>query len=120
MAERMVTDSGAAVATATGTDQALSLLDEARFDVIVSDIGMPDRDGYELMKECRTRGITTPAIALTAFARSADRTRAMLCGYQGHLTKPVEPAELLASIGALAGRTAPTARPAFRDPTTPH
>jgi signal transduction histidine kinase/CheY-like chemotaxis protein len=119
MAERMVTDSGADVATATGTDQALSLLGEARFDVIVSDIGMPDRDGYELMKECRTRGITTPAIALTAFARTEDRTRAMLCGYQGHLTKPVEPAELLASIGALAGRAPPAARPASRDLTPP-
>jgi signal transduction histidine kinase len=106
MARRMVADGGAEVVTAAGANQALSLLEQHRFDVIVSDIGMPNRDGYELMKECRTRGITTPAIALTAFARSEDRTRAMISGYQGHLAKPVEAAELLASIGALTGRTA--------------
>jgi CheY-like chemotaxis protein len=119
MAKRMVTDSGADVATATGTEQALSLLAQGGFDVIVSDIGMPSRDGYELIKECRTRGITTPAIALTAFARSEDRTRAMLCGFQSHLTKPVEPAELLASIGALAGRAVQTAARSPRNVASP-
>ena len=72
---------------------------------------MPDMDGYELIRTIRRyradQGGLTPAVALTAFARSEDRTRAMLAGYQAHLTKPVEAAELVAVIASLAGRLAP-------------
>ena len=75
-------------------------------DVIVSDIGMPLMDGYQFIRELRKRppnqGGRTPAVALTAFARSEDRTRALIAGYQMHVAKPVEPAELLATVASLA------------------
>lgn len=77
--------------------------------VVVSDIGMPEMDGYEFIRNVRrlpaAEGGNTPAIALTAFARSVDRTRAMIAGYQIHLSKPIEPQELLATVAILAGRT---------------
>jgi len=67
---------------------------------------MPHMDGYEFIQKLRQRsaadGGSTPAVALTAFARPEDRTRALMAGYQMHLAKPVEPAELLATIAALA------------------
>ena len=85
-------------------DSALAALENEQFDVLVSDIGMPVRDGYEFIAEVRRRGITTPAAALTAFARSEDRTRALLSGYQAHLPKPLESSELLATIASLSGR----------------
>jgi CheY-like chemotaxis protein len=69
--------------------------------VIVSDIGMPGQDGYEFMMDLRRRGVHVPALALTAFARSEDRTRALFTGYQMHIAKPVEPAELIAAIASV-------------------
>jgi CheY-like chemotaxis protein len=78
-------------------------------DVLLSDIGMPEEDGYMLIRRIRAlppeQGGNVPALALTAFARGEDRKRALLCGYQIHLSKPVEPAELVAVIASLAGRT---------------
>jgi CheY-like chemotaxis protein len=78
-----------------------------RPQVIISDIGMPAKDGYQMIQEVRRlseeQGGRTPAVALTAFARSEDRTRAMMAGYQLHLAKPIEPQELLAAVGSLAG-----------------
>jgi CheY-like chemotaxis protein len=74
---------------------------------MISDIGMPEMDGYEFIREVRglpaAYGGKTPAIALSAFAHSEDRTRAMIAGYQIHLSKPVESHELVASIGNLTG-----------------
>jgi CheY-like chemotaxis protein len=103
------------VLTAPAADAALTLVEAKHPDVIVSDIGMPERDGYQFMQDVRSltpsSGGTTPAIALTAFARSEDRARAMLAGYQIHIAKPVEPHELLATIKSLVGRTR-QARPA--------
>jgi CheY-like chemotaxis protein len=82
-------------------------MDEFRPAVLISDIGMPGKDGYQLIREVRSRapehGGLVPAIALTAFARSEDRTRALLAGYQMHLAKPVNPEELVASVASLAG-----------------
>ena len=72
-------------------------------DVILSDIGMPIQDGYELMKTLRRHGNKTPAVALTAFARPEDHIRSIQAGFQTHLPKPVEPAELLAVIAGLTG-----------------
>jgi CheY-like chemotaxis protein len=76
---------------------------------MVSDIGMPQMDGYDLIRAVRSlpaeQGGRTPAVALTAFARSEDRTRAMMAGYQVHISKPVEPQELIATVASLAGRT---------------
>jgi signal transduction histidine kinase/ActR/RegA family two-component response regulator len=101
----VLTDAAAHVLTAASAEEALPLVSQARPDVIVSDIGMPDRDGYQFMRDVRglpfAAGGKTPAIALTAFARSEDRTRAMLAGYQVHVSKPIEPQELVATIKSL-------------------
>jgi CheY-like chemotaxis protein len=66
---------------------------------------MPRRDGYQLMETVRRAGNSIPSAALTAFARSEDRTRALLAGFHSHVAKPVEPVELLATVAALAGKT---------------
>jgi CheY-like chemotaxis protein len=70
---------------------------------------MPDVDGYELLRRVRAlgpaRGGRVPAIALTAFARSEDRTRALRAGFLVHVSKPVEPAELIATVASVVGRT---------------
>jgi PAS domain S-box-containing protein len=92
------------VYTFGSVDGALAALDSQQFDVLLSDIGMPRRDGYDFIAEVRRRGITTPAAALTAFARSEDRTRAFLSGFQAHLAKPLETSELVATVAALSGR----------------
>jgi CheY-like chemotaxis protein/two-component sensor histidine kinase len=103
----VLSDAGATVLTAASADEALAVVRSRRFDVLISDIGMPDRDGYQLIRDVRQLGAAeggrTPAVALTAFARSEDRTRAMLAGYQVHMTKPVEPQELVATIRSVAG-----------------
>ena len=100
---------GATVTAAASTDECLECLPQTRPDVLVSDIAMPGRDGYELIRVLRTlpadQGGQTPAIALTAFARDEDRTRALTAGFQLHVPKPVEPVELLDAIAQLAGRS---------------
>jgi two-component system, chemotaxis family, CheB/CheR fusion protein len=87
---------------------ALRILDEWRPDVLVSDIGMPFEDGYGLMRKIRAReperGGLIPALALTAYARSEDARRALEAGYQAHVAKPVEPAELATAVASLVGR----------------
>ena len=107
--KQVLVQCGAAVVTASSADGGLQLLQEQRPDVVVSDIGMPGKDGYEFVRDLRrigaARGGNTPAIALTAFARSEDRTRAMVAGYQVHISKPIEPQELIATVASLAGRT---------------
>jgi len=74
---------------------------------VISDIGLPEVDGYDLMSRIRqlpaSAGGAVPAIALTAYARTEDRTRAFRAGYQAHLAKPIEPAELVATIASFAG-----------------
>ncbi|HEX4000259.1 MAG TPA: response regulator [Pirellulales bacterium] len=105
---RVLSDCGAEVADAEGVKQALGKLDEFKPNVLVSDIGMPALDGYDLIREVRSRGYTfqrLPAVALTAFARIEDRRRAMLAGFQVHVSKPVDPSELTAVIATLVGRT---------------
>ena len=67
---------------------------------------MPRKDGYEFILDVRRNGHRLPAAALTAFARSEDRTRALLSGYQAHVTKPVEAAELVATVVSLTSRSA--------------
>jgi hypothetical protein len=80
-------------------------------EVIVSDIGMPGEDGYSLIRRVRAlppeKGGLTPAVALTAYARAEDRMRAVLAGFQMHIAKPVERAELLTMVSSLAARPAP-------------
>jgi signal transduction histidine kinase/CheY-like chemotaxis protein len=104
MMQRILEDRGAEVEKACSVDDALAAVTRVRFDLVLSDIGMPRRDGYELIAELRRRGVKTPAAALTAFARSEDRTRALRSGYQAHITKPVEPHELLATVALLLRR----------------
>jgi DNA-binding response OmpR family regulator len=80
-------------------------------DVLVSDIGMPGEDGYELMRKVRRlapeEGGRLPALALTAYAGDDDRNQASLAGYQAYVTKPVSPAELVAAVARVAGRDGP-------------
>jgi signal transduction histidine kinase/ActR/RegA family two-component response regulator len=98
----------AEVFVGTSAAEGLALIRNHRPDVLISDIGMPDRDGYQLIRDVRSlpaaAGGKTLAIALTAFARSEDRTRALLAGYQIHLAKPVEPQELVATVRSLLDR----------------
>jgi signal transduction histidine kinase/ActR/RegA family two-component response regulator len=102
---------GARVTTATSVATAMEQVAAARPTVIVADIGMPEADGFELIKRVRTSenaGIRDiPAAALTAFARSEDRTRALQCGFEMHLAKPVDPGELVASVAMLVRRYRP-------------
>ena len=97
---------GAVVATASSAEAALQLLERDPPHILVSDIGMPGMDGYELIRRLRERpveqGGTVPAIAVTAYARSEDRKRALAAGFQRHLPKPVEPAELVRMVAELA------------------
>ena len=106
--KRLLEDCGGIVSVAASAQEALDVLLSVRFDVIVSDIGMPNRDGYEFIRDVRSRGPdqggVTPAIALTAFARSEDRTRSLRAGFDLHVAKPVEPKELCAAVARLAGR----------------
>jgi PAS domain S-box-containing protein len=109
LVKRLLEQCHATVALAGNATEALRQFDGGRFDLLISDIGMPGQDGYELIREIRRRETArdrkTPAIALTAFARSEDRRRAMLAGYQSHIAKPVEPSELIAAVATLLGRT---------------
>lgn len=101
-------DCGAEVRVAADAQDALLAVQEFRPDVLVSDIGMPGMDGYALLHSVRAlgpqRGGEVPAIALTAFARSEDRVRALRAGYRAHVAKPVEPAEIVATIASLVRR----------------
>ncbi len=106
---RLLQDRGAQVITATSADEAMELLKTLQPDMLISDIGMPGKDGYQFIREIRAKpqsqGGQISAVALTAFARSEDRTRAMLAGYQAYLSKPVEAEELVVTVASLAGRT---------------
>jgi PAS domain S-box-containing protein len=93
---------------ATRASEALSVLDDWLPDAIISDIGMPDVDGYDFVKQLRARpphlGGTIPALALTAYARVADREQALLSGYQAHVAKPVDPVDLIRTITELTAQ----------------
>jgi PAS domain S-box-containing protein len=96
---------GAEMAAAASVNQALGLLAGFAPDVLVSDIGMPERDGYDLIREIRALGHDAedlPAVAVTAFASPDDRRRALAAGFQVHLAKPVDPRELTDVIAGLA------------------
>jgi signal transduction histidine kinase/ActR/RegA family two-component response regulator len=107
---RVLSDCGASVVAADSTIAAMELMVREHPAVVVTDIGMPDLDGYELLRRLRALDVTRsiPAIALTAFARAEDRTRALREGFRLHLAKPVEPAELVATVASVAGRTVGT------------
>ena len=108
LVKRVLEDCGVKVVTAANADAALLTIEFYRPDVIISDIGMPEVDGLELLRRIRAlgpeRGGKAPAIALTAFARSEDRTRALRAGFAVHVAKPVDPSELVATVASVAGR----------------
>ena len=99
---------GAHVTTASSADEAIDILDVEPPHVVVTDLGMPRVDGYQLLERIRTHRNPLvrhlPAAALTAYARSDDRVRALRAGFHIHLAKPVDPAELVAAVAALAKR----------------
>jgi signal transduction histidine kinase/CheY-like chemotaxis protein len=109
---RVLEDCSARVITAASAEEAVPLVESRRPDVLITDIGMPGADGYELLRRVRdlgaSRGGRVPAIALTAFARSEDRTRALRAGFMVHVSKPVDPSELVATVAAVAGRVSPS------------
>lgn len=103
---------GAEVLTATNAREALELFAASKPSVLLSDIGMPQEDGYELIEKMRriereTNSRPTPAVALTAYASETDRTRALGAGYQIHLPKPVEPSGLAQIVKSLAEKNEP-------------
>ena len=108
LVKRLLEMAGATVSTAASASEAIKRILAARPDVLVCDIGMPAEDGYSLIQKVRViekgQGTALPAVALTAYARLEDRTKAIRSGFQNHLAKPVEPAELLAIVKSLAGR----------------
>ncbi|MBC8065245.1 MAG: PAS domain S-box protein, partial [Chlorobia bacterium] len=102
--KRLLEDVGAKVILASSADEALTFLNKNQADILISDIGMPGKDGYTFIKQVREGGNAIPATALTAFARSSDRTKALMAGFQSHVGKPVDPVELLVTVAALVGR----------------
>jgi len=106
--KRMLEECSAQVVTAGSAAEGISMLKAHQPHVLVSDIGMPDVDGYEFLRRVRSlpteTGEPIAAIALTAFARSEDRSRALAAGFSAHVSKPVEPSELIATIAGLAAK----------------
>jgi PAS domain S-box-containing protein len=104
---RMFENQGAQVTAFASAQEALAAVLPARPDLIVSDIGMPEMDGYQFMRALRadeSRDERIPAVALTAFARAEDRKKSLLAGYQAHLAKPFDMAELILTAAGLLGR----------------
>jgi CheY-like chemotaxis protein len=105
--QRLLDGHGAVVSVAATAREALDAIRDELPQILISDIGLPDMDGYELIRQVRDdprqRLSVLPAIALTAYARAEDRARALRAGYQAHLAKPVEPGELLMTISTFAG-----------------
>ena len=102
--KRLLEDCRATVVVAASASEAIEIVRAHPPDVIVSDIGMPEQDGYDFLRAVRKLGVKSPAIALTAFARAEDRLRSLHAGYQNHLSKPVEPAELIATVASAIGK----------------
>ncbi len=103
---------GAEVTTLSSPIRALETIAAVRPHVMVIDLGMPEMDGFELIARIRASSNAAvrevPAAALTAFARSEDRTKALRSGFEMHLAKPVDPGELVASVATLAKRSRTT------------
>jgi PAS domain S-box-containing protein len=101
---RLIEERRGTAILASSAAEALEILGRERVDILISDIGMPAMDGYELIQKLRAStaaAARVPAIALTAYARADDRQRALFAGFQMHMSKPVEPRELIAGIASL-------------------
>jgi CheY-like chemotaxis protein len=103
-----VEQAGAAVITAGSAAEAIAMLMQSQLDVLLSDIGMPDMDGYMLLQQVRSlppeQNGQVKAIALTAYAGDFNQQQALQAGFQQHVSKPVEPAQLVTTIASLVGQ----------------
>jgi CheY-like chemotaxis protein len=101
---------GAKITGVTSAEEALKALELVEFDLLISDIGMPKVDGYDLIRQIRKqeeeegKKKRIPAVALTAYARVQDRMQAIMAGFSTHVAKPVEANELVTVVASLAGR----------------
>jgi signal transduction histidine kinase/ActR/RegA family two-component response regulator len=113
MVAEVLEQAGASVTVAASARDALAVLDGGAVDLVVSDIGMPDQDGYKLIEQIRARatGARIPAVALTAYAREQERARALAAGFQAHAAKPVDLDVLLRMISELINRGAASEAP---------
>jgi PAS domain S-box-containing protein len=105
---KVLGEAGANITAVASVSQAMTAIGNACPDVLLSDIAMPDQDGYDLIRRVRNAELSVkvlPAVALTAFAHKDDRLRGLLAGFQVHVAKPIDPHELVAVIATLAGRT---------------
>ena len=105
---------GAQVRTASTVDDAIRQLKERRPQVLLSDLGLPNEDGYALIRRVREIDGEVPAAALTAYASVDDHKSALAAGFQAHVSKPVEPSDLVLLVASLAGRIVQPRRPADR------
>jgi CheY-like chemotaxis protein len=106
--QRVLTEQGADVTLVSGGNEALREVEAAAPDLLISDIGMPQMDGYQLIRRIRAteaRGQRIPAVALTAFARAEDGKKELLAGFQAHIAKPVDMAELVIVVAGLRAHT---------------
>jgi CheY-like chemotaxis protein len=112
--QEVLRECGSEVITSNSAAEALVAIEEHHPDILISDLGMPDEDGYSLISKIRAlpaeQGGQIPAAALTAYARAEDRMRVLRSGFQFHLPKPVDSAELVTVVASLAGR-------AYKDPS---
>lgn len=101
----LLSEAGARVHAVATVREALAVFDEGPPDALVTDIGLPDEDGYALIQSIRQRDVvhggSVPAVALTGYTRPEDRARSLAAGFQAHLSKPVEPEELIATVGVI-------------------
>jgi PAS domain S-box-containing protein len=110
LVKTVLTECGAEVREADSVDAALDILGSTYVDVLISDIGMPGADGYDLIARLReherAHGGRIPAVALTAYAGEENRDRALTAGFTAHVTKPVSPAALVRIVADVVGRSA--------------
>jgi CheY-like chemotaxis protein len=109
---KVLQEAGAVVTAAASAADAIEALEKSNPEVLVSDLGMPDEDGFDLIRQIRAHGHHAkdlPAVALSAFVHKNDRRQALLAGFQVHVSKPADPHDLTAAIASLAGRTGPAA-----------
>jgi CheY-like chemotaxis protein len=108
LGREILESAGARVTTFDSSQLALEEIASVRPDVLIADVGLPRLDGFELIKRIRQLPEATvrdvPAAALTAYARPEDRVKALQSGFQMHLAKPIDPAELIVAVAALAKR----------------
>jgi CheY-like chemotaxis protein len=95
---------GASVTTTDNAHSALQQASHSDFDVLVTDVGLPDFDGVELVRRLRAVGRLMPAVAVTALATDDDRHRLLTTGFDGHVAKPVDPERLIRVVAGAAGR----------------